>query len=238
MKKSKQKTLTWQEALEIAMPLILKLASQLSRIPSTVVDKDDLINCGLMGLVEAHKRYEDDRETKFSTYAYIRIKGYMLDELRRHQSHKRNLIDKFKKIQKAQHDFRHRKNSNDIGIKNKNRIISKACGLSQKEIDKVSRLVAIKRVDIDVERQTQDFITPENVVALKQRSQKLKKAVSALPDNERKVIDFRFHQELKLRDVGKKLDLSEARVHQLEKSALFKLKEIYQEHDEDFDMSA
>lgn len=212
------------------MPLIQKLASQMARVPNSVIDRDDLINCGLIGLMEATKSYNDSKDVKFSTFAYFRIKGSMLDEVRKYQTHKRNVIEKHRKIQNAKRELLHSKGS----VKNKT--LSETCGLPKKEIEKINKIVSLKIVDADISNQASEDETPENVIQLKQRNENLQRAVSKLPPNEQNVINFRFHRELRLKEIGQRLQLSEARVHQLEKSALFKLKDIYK--DDDFDKAA
>ncbi len=212
------------------MPLIRKLASQMARVPNSVIDRDDLINCGLIGLMEATKSYNDSKDVKFSTFAYFRIKGSMLDEVRKYQTHKRNVIEKHRKIQNAKRELLHSKGS----VKNKT--LSETCGLPKKEIEKINKIVSLKIVDADISNQASEDETPENVIQLKQRNENLQRAVSKLPPNEQNVINFRFHRELRLKEIGQRLQLSEARVHQLEKSALFKLKDIYK--DDDFDKAA
>lgn len=224
------KTITWENALETCMPLIQKLASQMARVPNSVIDRDDLINCGLIGLMEATKSYNDSKDVKFSTFAYFRIKGSMLDEVRKYQTHKRNVIEKHRKIQNAKRELLHTKGS----VKSKS--LSETCGLPKKEIEKINKIVSLKIVDADISNQASEDETPENVIQLKQRNENLQRAVSKLPPNEQNVINFRFHRELRLKEIGQRLQLSEARVHQLEKSALFKLKDIYK--DDDFDKAA
>ena len=221
------KRIQWEQALQTCMPIISKLASQLSRVPNAVIDRDDLVNCGLIGLMEATKAFEHGKDVKFSTFAYFRIKGSMLDEIRKYQTHKRNVLEKHKKIQDAKRQMLHSKDDDSL---------SKACGLSDKEIEKINKIVSIRVVDADINKVTNDEGTPENVVQLKQRNETLEKAVSKLPQNEQNVINFRFHRELRLKEIGQKLQLSEARIHQLEKSALFKLKDLCQ--DDELDIAA
>ncbi|MCO4753866.1 MAG: sigma-70 family RNA polymerase sigma factor [Bacteriovoracaceae bacterium] len=221
------KKMQWEQALQTCMPIISKLASQLSRVPNSVIDRDDLINCGLIGLMEATKAYEAGKDVKFSTFAYFRIKGSMLDEIRKYQTHKRNVLEKHKKIQEAKRQMLHSKQEQSL---------SKTCGLSNKEIEKINKIVSVRLVDTDINKVSNEQNTPENVVQLKQRNETLEKAVSKLPQNERNVINFRFHRELRLKEIGQELQLSEARIHQLEKSALFKLKDLCQ--DDDLDIAA
>ena len=137
------KTITWENALETCMPLIQKLASQMARVPNSVIDRDDLINCGLIGLMEATKSYNDSKDVKFSTFAYFRIKGSMLDEVRKYQTHKRNVIEKHRKIQNAKRELLHSKGS----VKNKT--LSETCGLPKKEIEKINKIVSLK-IDPDI----------------------------------------------------------------------------------------
>lgn len=224
-----KKKLSWEEAMELCMPIVLKLASQYSNIPNSVVDKDDLINCGLIGLMEARSNYNKGHETKFSTFAYFRIKGAMLDEMRRYQTHKRNVVEKHKKIQKAKADILHFP-TNRSGKKPS---VSKLSGLSDKEIDKVSQIISIRRSQTNVEEVSKEDNNPERIAQRNQRKETIHKAVSKLNQAERNVINFRFISELRLKEIGQKLNLSEARIHQLEKSALFKLKELVNEEDPD-----
>ena len=222
---------SWQKACELCLPTILKLANQLAKVPNSVIDKDDLVSCGFIGLLEAHNNYQLGRDAKFSTFAYFRIKGAMLDEMRRHQPHKRNVIDKYKKIEKAKRKMAHLKECEAT-----KQSLSQLSGLSGKEIEKIVQLVAFRRVETKLEEISTERGNPENVVQLRQRKENLDKAVSNLNPAEQSVIRFRFGRDLRLKEIGTKLELSEARVHQLEKTALVKLKEIMQ--DDDWEIAA
>lgn len=222
------KDITWEAALEKCMPIILKLASQFSAAPNSVVDRDDLINCGLMGLMEARQNFASKKQVKFSTFAYFRIRGSMLDEIRRYQPHKRNVMDKHKKIQQAQAKVLNFPDKNAAREAQKKKV-SKLCGYSQKEMDEIAQIVSIRRTRTNVEELSRDENNPEQLTQNKQREEGLRNAVSKLNQAEQNVINFRFHRELRLKEIGQKLNLSEARIHQLEKSALRKLKSLARE---------
>lgn len=241
----KQKNFCWDEAFDTCMPIILKLASQYASIPSSVVDRDDLINCGLIGLMEAHKKYSKNKNTKFSTFAYFRIRGAMLDEIRKYQPHKRNVMDKHKKIQQAKAkvlQFPVPKSASRTSVAETSeqghdeqagdqKRISQLSGFSSKEIDRVAQIISIRRANSNVEDYSKEDNNPESIAQDKQRKEALELAVSKLNPTERNVINFRFHRELRLKEIGKRMNLSEARIHQLEKTALIKLKDLVREED-------
>lgn len=196
---------TFEDALDLSRRTIIKLAKSLEN-HSPYLDKDDLISCGMMGLFQCWKKFEPNETTKFSTFAYFRIKGAMLDEIRKNQIHKRNLIEKVKKIENNQ-------------------------SLKKNECkDNVLYLASFKNISSsELEIKDNNSKTPILSLIEKEKSHKINHAINSLEQDEISVINFRYHQELKLKEVGEKLNLSEARVHQIQKGAIIKLKDIIDE---------
>tara|TARA_B100001971_G_C18268036_1_gene596454 strand:- start:27120 stop:27749 length:630 start_codon:yes stop_codon:yes gene_type:complete len=205
MKYSKPKT--FEDALSISRRTILNLAKSLE-VRSPYVDKDDLISCGMLGLFQCWKKFKPNETTKFSTFAYFRIKGAMLDEVRKNQIHKRNLIEKVKRIENETFD----ETEETMPMNN------------------VLYMASFKNVSSnDLEVKDQSNKTPMSTLIENEKNTKVKKAISYLANDEQKVLNFRYRQELKLKEVGKRLNLSEARIHQIQREALNKLRDILDE---------
>lgn len=205
MKHNKPKT--FEDALSLSRRTILKLAKSLQS-QSSLIDKDDLISCGMLGLFQCWKKFKPNETTKFSTYAYFRIKGAMLDEIRKNQIHKRNLIDKVRKIE-----------NNTYEESNKNL-----------EKSNVLYMASFKNISTqNVELRDQNHKTPMKKLIDKEKTHKIQNAISYLENDEQTVLDFRYHKEMKLKEVGQRLNLSEARIHQIQKDAINKLKDILDE---------
>lgn len=196
---------TFEDALDLSRRTIINLAKSLQN-NSPYLEKDDLISCGMLGLFQCWKKFKPNETTKFSTFAYFRIKGAMLDEIRKNQIHKRNLIEKVKKIE-----------NNESLKENENK-------------DNVLYMASYKNVSSnEIEIKDNSLKTPVKSLMEKEKNLKVNKAINLLENEEIKVINFRYQEDMKLREVGQRLNLSEARVHQIQKGAIIKLKDILDE---------
>lgn len=208
----------WEDAFQECSSMIYKLASQLAS-KSPILGKDDLINLGMMGLWDAAQKYKKDKQTKFSTYAYIRIRGAMLDEIRKTQSHKRVTAQKMNSLDKVIQD-----NLLQFNQKLSNKDMSEATGLSCQEVSHLSQHSKVHKVS-EHNNISYDDDSIEIVVELKERNRRIKKAIENLSDKEQTVIDLRFKEELRLKEIGNILNISETRAYQIQKKALETLKD-------------
>ena len=190
------------------LSLVKKVASKIYyRLPKGDIEFDDLVNVGVIGLMKAIERYNEDK-AKFSTYAYIKIRGEILDYLRSLDIVPRTVRDKIKK-EKPIEDGR------SVPLSNTAIMVSIEKALSSDD--------NLKIVDTLVSSRE----TPEEEVIKDDQKEKLLQAIQCLNDKEKKVLQMMYFEEKDLKSVAKEINVSVSRVSQIKAEAIKKLKKIF-----------
>lgn len=213
--------------------LVKRIAYHLmNRLPPSV-QSEDLIQAGMMGLLEAGRNYDSNQGASFETYAGIRIRGAMLDEIRRsdwtpRSVHRkaRMVADAMREIENAEgrdaRDVEVAKNLN-ITLEDYHSILKDASG---SRIFSFDELVALGEVEnhSDSMSLSADSQTPDDGLERDDFKKALAKAISGLPERERLVVALYYDEELNLREIGQVLGVSESRVCQIHSQAAMRLR--------------
>ena len=192
-------------------------------------DIEDLINSGMLGLIDAIDKFDISVETKFKSYAEFRIRGAIYDELRAQDYLSRSQRDVIKKIIKA-------KNTLEIKLQRTplNSEIASALNLTLEKYNKESILLNLTTQDINnlplSEEPKIQTNHPEENIFNKQRLEILKDHISKLPDDSALVINLYYFQSLSLNEIAKLMNLSESRISQIHKSTIRSLKNIHNKY--------
>lgn len=212
--------------------LVKKIAWQVHRRISSAIDIDDLIQMGMIALIEAARAYED-RGHAFSTYASLRIRGSMIDGLRRQSSQCRSAMAKRRMIETARSRFEHLHGRTPSDSE-----LAHALGMDLTEfrIDATaSQPIRHEAIDDLYSDRSMAFADEaEGADALLDRSQTLDcvaAAIRLLPEREAAVLQMYFVEERGLDDIGAALGVGAARVCQIKKAALDRLKGILGDQD-------
>ncbi len=210
-------------------PLVKRIAFHLmGRLPSTVL-VDDLIQAGMLGLLEAIKNYDTTQGASFDTYAGIRIRGSMLDEVRRldwtpRSVHKKARIvsDAIREVENSTgREARESEIAEHLGMDSEeyNHILQDSVGCKTFSVEQLAESGdhAFRDADKDSEEPI-DLLGEENF------QQALAHAIMGLPERERLVVSLYYDEELNLREIGKVLDVSESRVSQISSQAMLRLR--------------
>jgi len=210
-------------------PLVKRIAFHLmGRLPSTVL-VDDLIQAGMLGLLEAVKNYDTTQGASFDTYAGIRIRGSMLDEVRRldwtpRSVHKKARIvsDTIREVENSTgREARESEIAEHLGMDSEeyNHILQDSVGCKTFSVEQLAESGdhAFRDADKDSEEPI-DLLGEENF------QQALAHAIMGLPERERLVVSLYYDEELNLREIGKVLDVSESRVSQISSQAMLRLR--------------
>lgn len=207
-----------------------------SYIPDSF-DRSELKSLGLMGLFDALKKYDPTRNNKFDTYATIRIRGAIMDGLRKEDWLPRTLRDKAKKIEQVKEELEQRlmrtPTANDIAEELKLKpsevddilysttfanLISIDTAFTSSEADEASELVD----NIEDER----AVLPDESTLFLENKQELIEGIKQLNETEQLVISLFYEKDLTLTEIGETLDLTTSRISQIHKRAISKLKDI------------
>lgn len=210
-----------QSAVRYA-PLVRRLAFQIaSRLPPNV-DLDDLIQEGMMGLLDAIKRYEPRPGLNFEAYARIRITGAIYDSCRENDILPRNQRDKISELERAVHRL-----EQELGRSPTEQEVAQACDLTMEQYhESLDNAIGITAID-DVHESllpASDDANPEQITAFKQMSKKLGELIHKLPERERLVIALHYQEDLSFREVAYVLDLTPGRISQLHSQAMLRIR--------------
>lgn len=209
-------------------PLVKRIAYHLmGRLPETV-QIDDLIQSGMLGLLEAIKNYDVSQGASFETYAGIRIRGAMLDELRRADWAPRSVHKKARMVAEAIREI-----ENQVGREARDAEVAERLQMSVTEYQQILQdTVSCKTFSVEELLQGEDSVIddihtgyqPEEQLIQQNFRQALAKAIAELPERERLVVSLYYDEELNLREIGLVLDVSESRVSQICSQAMLRLR--------------
>jgi RNA polymerase sigma factor FliA len=210
-------------------PLVKRIAYHLmGRLPDTV-QLDDLIQSGMEGLLEAIRQYDARQGASFETYAGIRIRGSMLDELRRSDWTPRSV---HKKVRMATEAIRVLESQ--LGRDAKDNEVAAYMGIGMAEYHQILQDgLSCKTFSVEELIQGEDgliegihavTLQPDQILLRKNFQNALVKAIEELPERERLVISLYYDEELNLREIGQVLEVSESRVSQICSQALLRLR--------------
>ena len=198
------------------------------------VSIDELIDAGVIGLLESIDRYDIQASVKFETYAFTRVRGAMMDELRKMDWAPRSLREKTKRLDEA-----HRVLASKFGRQPSNEEIADHLKISLDKFHQISKEVgAVNPISLDKEIfsgtgestnlydivEEKDVITPLKSLEDKELKSLMVKEIEKLPRNEKLVIALYYYEELTLREIGDILNLSESRISQIHSKVVKKLK--------------
>ena len=230
----KKPTRELREQLIIEYSQLVKLvAGRLSMYLGHNVEYDDLVSYGIFGLIDAIDKFDADKNVKFETYASLRIRGSILDQIRKMDWIPRTVRQRQRKLDEAvkQIEAQTGRNASDDEI-------AQVLGISPDELLnwqsqlKVSNLVSMTEFEENGTAPAMDttynshFTQPEEVVEKEELKKTLVEALDALTEKERRVIELYYYEEMTLKEISKILEVSESRVSQLHTKSLIKMKKI------------
>ena len=219
-----------QLILEYA-PLVKAVAGRLSMYLGYNVDYEDLVSYGIFGLIDAIDKFDCLKEVKFETYASLRIRGAILDQIRKMDWIPRSVRQRQRKIDEAmkQIEMRTGKTASDEEL-------AKQLGLTEEELCswqtqlKVTNVVSLNEFEENGPEPMIDsahpvrFSQPEEVVEEAELKEKLAESLELLTEKERRVIELYYYEDMTLKEISKILEVSESRISQLHTKALNKMR--------------
>ena len=221
-----------REALIIEyVPLVKLVSGRLSMYLGYTVEYEDLVSYGIFGLIDAIDKFDRSKDVKFETYASLRIRGAILDQIRKMDWIPRAVRQKQKKIDEAIKNIEMKTGKTALDEE-----IASELGVSEDEyLNWQSQLKVTNVVSLNefVEQGTEPamdatknshFAQPEDVVAESELKEVLAQSLETLTEKERRVIELYYYEELTLKEISSILEVSESRISQLHTRALAKMK--------------
>jgi RNA polymerase sigma factor for flagellar operon FliA len=216
------------------LPLVKKLVSRIDA--GYNYDLDDMINIGVIGLMDAIKKYDKSKNVPFEAYASLRIRGAVLDELRRAGPVSRDRINKLNQYYATKEELEMKNQTSPSEEE-----ICQEMGIDQEELSKIHETVhSLSNVSLESTIFTNDSSdmylkdiiqdnsveSPEEVLLKNERKRLLKEAVEQLDEREQLILNLYYVEELTLREIAYILDISTPRVSQIHGKIRIKLKDL------------
>lgn len=225
------------EIVKKYLPLVKYIASKIIIGKTKYVEFEDLVSYGMLGLMDAINKFDESKGMKFSTYASIRIKGAMIDELRRNSPIPKRSMDKLNRYNEAVETLQ-----NKLLREPTNLEIAKELELTTEEVAQVENYVNyISMVSLDsllfsedddvaLLNSIEDVNSPSPQKSLEEREMKeyLYKALEVLREKDKLILNLYYFEGLTLKQIGHVLEVSESRVCQLHSKAIMNLRNAIQ----------
>lgn len=197
------------------------------------MEYEDLVSYGIMGLIDATKKFDKNRGCKFSTYAVLKIKSFIIDEIRRHSPISRNDVSNISKYNSSVEELQKK-----LLREPTDHEIARYMNLSIKEVGKIESNIHIMTTtsldniifednnDIRVVDTVKDDdkLIPSNIIEENEKLEILTKAIEILKERDRLVLSLYYYEELTFKEIGKVLEVSESRTCQLHSRAIVNLR--------------
>ena len=212
-------------------PLVKIVAGRLSMYLGGNVEYEDLVSYGVFGLIDAIDKFDTNKDVKFETYASLRIRGSILDQIRKMDWIPRTVRQRQRKIDEAIKSLEAR-----TGKTPTDEMLAEELGVSGEELLswqsqlKVTNVVSLNEFVESGNEPVMDakgnfrFAQPEEVIAETELKRMLKDAMQLLTEKEQKVILLYYCEDLTLKEISRVLEVSESRISQLHTKALQKMK--------------
>jgi RNA polymerase sigma factor for flagellar operon FliA len=222
--------------LEQHMPLVKRLAHHMKAKLPPSVEVDDLVQAGMMGLLDAINRYEETHGAQFETYAVLRIRGAMLDELRSNDWMPRSTRQNMRKVEAAMNALQQK-----LGRAPSESEVAKSLKISLAEYQDLlsdgggHQLIYYEDFrdedgnDSFLDRYAMDDSDPLRSLLESDFRQAVIDAIDALPPREKILMGLYYEEELNLKEIGAVMGVSESRVSQLHTQAVARLRAALRE---------
>lgn len=216
-----------QQQLLAYVPLVKRIVRQLGSQVGAVMDREDMEQTGLLGLLDSLRRYgaPDDN---FGAYAALRVRGAILDELRRQDWRPRNVRQESHRLRDAMRALRRR-----LGHEPSDAEAMQGLGLTAEAYQQyqlaqnAEQLVSFDELLQEMGNVPCSSPSPEAQLI---RRRSIEQALQVLDEREQRVIQLYYEFDLSLKEIAAVLDLTEARVCQINKGGLRKMRDCLQQH--------
>ncbi|MFA6244506.1 MAG: FliA/WhiG family RNA polymerase sigma factor [Candidatus Hydrogenedentales bacterium] len=227
-----------EELIVRHMKIVKYIAGRMAMHVPSSVEMDDLIGWGVLGLLDAVEKFDYHQDIKFTTYASIRVRGSILDQIRSLDWAPRSLRAMGRRIGDAREKLRHEKGREPTAD-----TIAEAIGTSVDQVeDAISQLQTAQIMSLHDYLPSEDnedsrrldvmsspaSSNPDMQALEKERQARLVECILSLPEQQQKVLNLYYYEELTLKEIGVVLEVTESRVCQIHSAAMKTLRKAVQ----------
>jgi len=226
-----------EQIIEQYIPLVKYIASRIMVGRNTYIEYEDLVSYGLIGLMDAITKFNPERGIKFSSYASIRIKGSMIDEIRKARPISKGAMDKLAKynesVERLQTTLQREPTVDEIAVDIDTSIAEVM------EVEGYINFMSIVSLESILFSEDDEFTvmgiiedknspSPHDTFEEKEKVEILAKSIEKLKEKDRIVLNLYYYEGLTLKEIGNVLNVSESRVCQLHSRAIKNLRDQMQ----------
>ena len=221
-----------QERVEASLPFVESLARRMASTMPHSIDLGDLVQDGVLGLIDAANRFDEGRGIKFETFAERRVRGAMIDALRR-DAWPRGVRRVRRELEAAREQLRR-----ELGAEPSLADLAKRVGADVQRLERtILRITTIESTSPMANLETIDSATlpavlvpseplsPHRLFEQTESRERVKQALTSLPERERRIITLYYFEEATMKQIGAAIGVNESRVSQLHARAISRLKQ-------------
>src|SRR5688572_30800826 len=221
-----------QERVAACLPFVESLARRMASTMPHSIDLGDLVQDGVLGLIDAANRFDEKRGIKFETFAERRVRGAMIDALRR-DAWPRGVRRVRRELEAAREQLRR-----ELGAEPSLADLAKRVGADVQRLERtILRITTIESTSPMANLETIDSSTlpavlvpseplsPHRVFEQTESRERVKQALATLPERERRIITLYYFEEATMKQIGASIGVNESRVSQLHARAIMRLKQ-------------
>jgi len=209
--------------------MVRRMARKIASYLTKQADMEDLISAGTLGLVRAARAYDPGKDTEFKTYAYIRVRGAIIDELRAKSFTPASVHNRLRQVQDAYDRLTAR-----TGSAPSDEVLAKEVGLSMEQLYRLFQK-SRKQQFLSIHGLSDDSPTMDSLIPVDQSPSpgdqleqqelvaRMIEAVTDLPERDRVLLLLYYERDLSMKEIAQVLEITESRVSQLHAALLFKL---------------
>ena len=229
---AKKRPASSEKLIHEYLPYVKRIVQRIANHLPASVDVEDLMNVGVMGLIQAVDRFDPKRDNKFMTYAIFRIKGAVLSELRSRDFLSRSSRRKLRELEQTCQKMEQR-----LGRDVEDVEVAEELGIDIDDLHRTRQMSSISFISFeelglssrDEKEKLMNFLVHNEEDALSQTRLRelrsaLARAIEQLPEKERMVMSLYYFDELNMKEAGEVMNITESRVSQIHSQAIMRLR--------------